>query len=254
MRRRAGAPGPGVVEAVLAVFAHEVRTPLTGILAVSDLLATSDLDARDRRWVDTIKAGAEHLAGSRHAVRRCREQPRLGHRPAPGLLRSARAGASRRGFAGRPRGGQGAAILDQHRRETAGLCRGRCGAAARRAGEPDRQRGQVHRSGQRRPEGVSGAGAERQGRRRLRGVGQRHRAHARRDQAAVPAVHPGQCRHRRAVRRRRPRAVVGAPDRACDGRRRHRDAARERRHHLHADGDADARHARDQAAARRYRP
>uniref|UniRef100_Q07H12 histidine kinase n=1 Tax=Rhodopseudomonas palustris (strain BisA53) TaxID=316055 RepID=Q07H12_RHOP5 len=63
MRRRAGAAGPGVVETVLAVFAHEVRTPLTGILAVSDLLATSDLDPRDRRWVDTIKAGAEHLAG-----------------------------------------------------------------------------------------------------------------------------------------------------------------------------------------------
>jgi signal transduction histidine kinase/CheY-like chemotaxis protein len=53
----------GVVEAVLAAFAHEVRTPLTGILAVSDLLATSDLDERERRWVDTIKAGAEHLAG-----------------------------------------------------------------------------------------------------------------------------------------------------------------------------------------------
>jgi two-component system, sensor histidine kinase len=54
---------PGVVEAALAAFAHEVRTPLTGILAVSDLLATSDLDERERRWVDTIKAGAEHLAG-----------------------------------------------------------------------------------------------------------------------------------------------------------------------------------------------
>jgi two-component system, sensor histidine kinase len=39
-----------------------VRTPLTGILAISDLLATSDLDERERRWVDTIKAGAEHLA------------------------------------------------------------------------------------------------------------------------------------------------------------------------------------------------
>ncbi|MCK7475545.1 MAG: ATP-binding protein, partial [Rhodopseudomonas palustris] len=52
-----------MVEAALAAFAHEVRTPLTGILAVSDLLATSDLDARERRWVDTIKAGAEHLAG-----------------------------------------------------------------------------------------------------------------------------------------------------------------------------------------------
>ncbi len=37
-------------------------TPLTGILAISDLLATSDLGERERRWVDTIKAGAEHLA------------------------------------------------------------------------------------------------------------------------------------------------------------------------------------------------
>jgi len=59
-RRRPVAPG--VVEAALAVFAHEVRTPLTGILAISDLLATSELGERERRWIDTIKAGAEHLA------------------------------------------------------------------------------------------------------------------------------------------------------------------------------------------------
>jgi len=59
-RRRAGAAN--TVEAALAAFAHEVRTPLTGILAISNLLATSDLGERERRWVDTIKAGAEHLA------------------------------------------------------------------------------------------------------------------------------------------------------------------------------------------------
>jgi two-component system, sensor histidine kinase len=59
--RKRAAP-PGMVEEALAVFAHEVRTPLTGILAISDLLATSDLGERERRWVDTIKAGAEHLA------------------------------------------------------------------------------------------------------------------------------------------------------------------------------------------------
>src|SRR3954468_24715259 len=53
---------PDVVQAALAAFAHEVRTPLTGILAISDLLATSDLGERERRWADTIKAGAEHLA------------------------------------------------------------------------------------------------------------------------------------------------------------------------------------------------
>ncbi len=52
-----------MVEQALAMFAHEVRTPLTGILAVSDLLATSELSERERRWVETIRAGAEHLAG-----------------------------------------------------------------------------------------------------------------------------------------------------------------------------------------------
>jgi CheY-like chemotaxis protein/nitrogen-specific signal transduction histidine kinase len=61
-RRMSGKAAPGIVELALAVFAHEVRTPLTGILAISDLLATSDLGERERRWVDTIKAGAEHLA------------------------------------------------------------------------------------------------------------------------------------------------------------------------------------------------
>ena len=61
-RRGRAADSTATVEAALAAFAHEVRTPLTGILAVSDLLATSDLGERERRWVDTIKTGAEHLA------------------------------------------------------------------------------------------------------------------------------------------------------------------------------------------------
>jgi two-component system, sensor histidine kinase len=61
-KRKSVAATPGMVETALAAFAHEVRTPLTGILAISNLLATSDLDERERRWVDTIKAGAEHLA------------------------------------------------------------------------------------------------------------------------------------------------------------------------------------------------
>ncbi|MCP3394354.1 ATP-binding protein [Bradyrhizobium sp. CCGB12] len=61
-KNSAKAAAPDVVQAALAAFAHEVRTPLTGILAISDLLATSDLGERERRWADTIKAGAEHLA------------------------------------------------------------------------------------------------------------------------------------------------------------------------------------------------
>jgi signal transduction histidine kinase/ActR/RegA family two-component response regulator len=61
-KSKATKAAPGMVEAALAAFAHEVRTPLTGILAISNLLATSELGERERRWVDTIKAGAEHLA------------------------------------------------------------------------------------------------------------------------------------------------------------------------------------------------
>src|SRR4051812_29675541 len=61
-RKRPAKKSANMIEAALAAFAHEVRTPLTGILAVSDLLATSGLGSRERRWVDTIKAGAEHLA------------------------------------------------------------------------------------------------------------------------------------------------------------------------------------------------
>jgi CheY-like chemotaxis protein len=53
---------PSTIEVALATFAHEVRTPLTGILALSSLLETSGLPERERRWVDSIKASAEHLS------------------------------------------------------------------------------------------------------------------------------------------------------------------------------------------------
>jgi len=49
-------------EAALAVFAHDIRTALTGILALGELLASSNLDERERRWALGVKAGAEHLA------------------------------------------------------------------------------------------------------------------------------------------------------------------------------------------------
>src|SRR6516164_461045 len=48
--------------AALAAFAHEVRTPLTGILALSELLAASDLPERERGWAAAVKSAAEHLA------------------------------------------------------------------------------------------------------------------------------------------------------------------------------------------------
>lgn len=52
-RRTAGA---------LPVFAHDVRTALTGVLALGELLARADLGERQRRWAFDIKTSAEYLA------------------------------------------------------------------------------------------------------------------------------------------------------------------------------------------------
>lgn len=60
-RRAASAAGTHVIERALAAFAHDVRTPLTGIMALGELLATSDLGERERRWVAALKASADHL-------------------------------------------------------------------------------------------------------------------------------------------------------------------------------------------------
>jgi CheY-like chemotaxis protein/nitrogen-specific signal transduction histidine kinase len=49
-------------EAALAAFAHDIRTALTGILALGELLASSNLGERERRWASGIKTSAEHLA------------------------------------------------------------------------------------------------------------------------------------------------------------------------------------------------
>lgn len=60
-RTRAQAPARAV-EAALAGIAHDIRTPLTGLVALAELLAASDLGARERGWAEAIKSGAEHLA------------------------------------------------------------------------------------------------------------------------------------------------------------------------------------------------
>jgi len=48
-------------ETALAAYAHDVRTALTGILALSELLASSDFGERERQWALSIKSSAEHL-------------------------------------------------------------------------------------------------------------------------------------------------------------------------------------------------
>jgi CheY-like chemotaxis protein/nitrogen-specific signal transduction histidine kinase len=50
------------IEAALAGIAHDIRTPLTGIVALAELLATSNVGTREREWANAIKSGADHLA------------------------------------------------------------------------------------------------------------------------------------------------------------------------------------------------
>jgi two-component system, sensor histidine kinase len=61
-RKRPRAAKARGVEAALAALAHEIRTPLTGILALSELIATADLPERERQWAAAVKSAAQHLA------------------------------------------------------------------------------------------------------------------------------------------------------------------------------------------------
>jgi len=56
------APPPRAIEAALAGIAHDIRTPLTGIVALAELLASSDLGKREREWANALRSGADHLA------------------------------------------------------------------------------------------------------------------------------------------------------------------------------------------------
>ena len=45
----------------LATLGHEIRTPLTGVLGMAELLADASLDAQQRRQVDAIQRAGRHL-------------------------------------------------------------------------------------------------------------------------------------------------------------------------------------------------
>lgn len=60
--KRARGDSTSAIEAALAALAHDIRTPLTGILAHAELLAASDLGAREQSWALGVKSAAEHLA------------------------------------------------------------------------------------------------------------------------------------------------------------------------------------------------
>src|SRR4051812_19069952 len=61
IRKKAGT-SVSAVERVVAELAHDIRTPLTGIIALSELLAGSNLGDREKRWVVALRSSADHLA------------------------------------------------------------------------------------------------------------------------------------------------------------------------------------------------
>ena len=50
------------IERVVAELAHDSRTPRTGIIALSEVLASSNLGEREKRWVAALRSSADHLA------------------------------------------------------------------------------------------------------------------------------------------------------------------------------------------------
>src|SRR5260221_13879053 len=61
-RWRASRRRRSATEVALASLAHEIRTPLTSILALAELLYASDLPEREQRWAEAIRDAADHLA------------------------------------------------------------------------------------------------------------------------------------------------------------------------------------------------
>ncbi len=232
IRRQAVAPGAQAragsrravdaarrIEATLADLAHEIRTPLTGILALSELLATSELAERERGWAKAIKSTAEHLAlltslivdaaraeARGLVLRRELVRPR---RLAEALAASLAARAEAKGLehAADISGDLPEAVIGDPLRLRAAL-ENLIDNAVKFT-----ERGSVRLA-------VAAAnGRARQGAARLHRDRQRHRAHRCRDPAAVSAVRAGERAGRAPLRRRRAGPGLGQAHRQGHGRR-----------------------------------
>ena len=226
------APAKRAIEAALAGIAHDIRTPLTGIVALAELLATSDLGAREREWANAIKSGADHLAALTtlivDAVKADAAGLTLQHEPfSPRRLAEAvgrRAHRARRQQRRQGRNRPGARSAGDGGRRRA--------APARGAGKPRRQRGQIHRRRHRRLHR-----RRRTGRARARASGvhrrrYRHRHRAARAQKSVSPVRAGERSDRAPLRRRRPRPGLRQAHRRGDGRRARGHQQEGARHHV----------------------
>ena len=156
-RRRPPARRSRAIEVALAGLAHDIRTPLTGILALSQLLQASDLPERERGWAEAIRGAADHLARLTTLVVDAAKADATGLVLRRRAVLAARAGAFGGGIARGARARQGARRRHRYRQGPARPRQRRRGAAAQRAGKSGRQRGEVHRARQHRLCRVVGA-------------------------------------------------------------------------------------------------
>ena len=206
----------------LAAYAHDVRTALTGILALSELLASSDFGERERQWALTIKSSAEHLVALSTSIIETAKAD-------AGTLTLAAAAFEPRRLI------DDLAELLSARAQTKGLsaevtiaddlpqssCRRRR-APAHSARKSHRQCGEVHGAGCRTPRcAPRGRGAPARPA-HFRSDRQWHRTNARRDQASVPSLPAAQRRGGAALWRGGARACARQAPGETHGWRRYR--------------------------------
>ena len=232
-RRRPAARNARAIEAALAGLAHDIRTPLTGILALAELLDASDLPEREHRWAAAIKGAAEHLARLTTLVVDAAKAEASGLVLRDGAVLAARSRALGRGRADRPRRRQ------RPRRPRFRLPEVFPGSAV---GDPMRLRSALENlidnavKFTERGSVTFAVSADRDCARpqasRLHRHRQRHRHRRERSQAAVPAVLAGQRGCGAPLRRRGAGPCFRQAHRHRDGRRSHRDQQARPRQHL----------------------
>ena len=107
---RRAARAPRAIEAALAGLAHDIRTPLTGILALARIARAPPIcRERERRWAEAIKSARRASGRADHPGGRCGQGRRRGLVLRRRAVLAARAGRMRSaGSLARARRGQGA--------------------------------------------------------------------------------------------------------------------------------------------------
>ena len=228
----ADTPAPRAIEAALAGIAHDVRTPLTGIVALAELLASSSLGPREREWANAIKSGADHLAALTSLIVDAAKAEAAGltlrHEPfSPRALAQA-VGEVLAARAGNKELKAETTIAEDLPAMVAGDAM-RLRAALENL---DRQRREVHRRRHRPFRRRRRAGRARPRAPHFHGDRQRHRHERARAQDAVSPVRAGERRDRAALWRRRPRPRLRQAHRQGHGRRSRGDQQERRRLHV----------------------